>query len=70
MFGMELLGQVLDRLLDQQVLKVQKDHRDQQVVMVLKDQKVYKVYRVLQEKQAHKDQRVHRAQLVMMVNKV
>jgi hypothetical protein len=70
MFGMELLGQVLDRLLVQQVLKVQKDHRDQQVVMVLKDQKVYKVYRVLQEKQAHKDQRVHKAQLVMMVNKV
>jgi hypothetical protein len=49
MFGMELRGQVLDRLLDQQDLQVQKDHRDQQVTMVLRGQKVHRVYKVLQE---------------------
>jgi hypothetical protein len=70
MFGMELHGQALDRLLDQQELKVQRGLKDQQVAMVLKVQKDHKVSRVLKEQKVHKDQRVHRAQLAMMVNKV
>jgi hypothetical protein len=70
MFGMELLGQVLDRLLDQQDLKVQKDHKDQQVMMELRVQKVHRVCKVSQEKQDHKDQKVLKAQLVKMVPKV
>jgi hypothetical protein len=50
MFGTELLGQALDKLLDQQVLKVQKDHKVQQEMMVLKVQKDHKVCKVFQEK--------------------
>jgi hypothetical protein len=57
MFGMELLGQVLDRLLDQQDHKVQKVLKDQQVVMVPKVQRVHRVCKVLQEKQVLKDQK-------------
>jgi hypothetical protein len=70
MFGTELLGQALDKLLDQQVLKVQKDHKVQQEMMVLKVQKDHKVCKVLKEQKVLKDQRVHRGQLVIMVNKV
>jgi hypothetical protein len=70
MFGMEQPGQVLDKLLDQQDLKVQKDHRDQQVTMVLRVQKVHKVYRVLQENRVHRDWKVHKVQQEQMVLKV
>jgi hypothetical protein len=55
MFGMELLGLALGRLLDQQDLQVQKDHKDQQVQMVLRVQKAHKVYRVLQEIKDRRD---------------
>jgi hypothetical protein len=70
MFGMELLGQVLDRLLDQQDHRVQKVLKDQQVMMVLKVQKDHKEFRVLQEKRVHKDQRVHRVLQEKMEHKV
>jgi hypothetical protein len=69
MFGMEQLGQALDRLLDQQGHKVQKDHRVQQVMMVLRVQKDHKVYKVLKEQKVLKGQKVHRVQQETMVHK-